>query len=449
MSFKTLAVLALSAVAFAHPHKHHHFHHGTGTGGVAMPTGGAFEMPNNTEFGSETTGALVTATVVPLEAMSSPAFAGSSVVAPVGVADVDTTSSSCSSSTFTSTYTSMQFFTETVSAGGESVANVASPTTMVPTTMVPTTMAVSSTPVLAVEQLSTSSAASGAPGAFFQHSSFGGLHSSVAAVPTSFMTVATSAAGGVPSLTSSAAMATATGSTGGSSSSTGKKGLSYNTASLTDAFAGKGITWAYNWGSSAGGTILAGVEYVPMLWGASSVAGWSSAASSAIASGSQYLLSFNEPDLGSQSNLLPAAAAALHIANMNPFSGQAKIVSPAVTNGAGSSIGIGWLQQFFDACAGQCKVDVVAGHWYADASAIDDFKSHVQSLISTASANGVSEVWMTEFGTTGGDEATFMAEAVSFLDSTAGVGRYAAFMCGDGTLLSGTSLSAAGLAYAG
>jgi len=137
---------------------------------------------------------------------------------------------------------------------------------------------------------------------------------------------------------------------------------------------------------------------------------------------------------------------------MNPLSGQVQIGSPAVTNGAGSSppMGTTWLSQFFTACNGECKVDFVAFHWYNDASEIDDFKTHVQDVIDTASANGVSKVWLTEFGATGADSdvASFLTEALAFLDSTAAVERYAYFMCGDGTLLTGTSLSTVGNAYA-
>lgn len=264
----------------------------------------------------------------------------------------------------------------------------------------------------------------------------------VPAPPQVLTTFATSLASSVPSSVPPA--------TGGSSS--GKKGLSYNDASLTNLFTGDGMTWAYNWAASPGGTIASGLEYVPMLWGLNSVSGWSSAASAAISSGSSHLLGFNEPDLSSQSNISPQDAAANHIKYMNPFAGQAQIGSPAVTNGAGSSppMGATWMQQFFEACAGQCHVDFLTFHWYNDASQIQDFQNHVQEMISLASQNGIGKVWITEFGVTGSDDevSSFLSQAMEYLDSQSGVERYAYFMCGDGTLLSGSSLSTLGETYA-
>lgn len=73
--------------------------------------------------------------------------------------------------------------------------------------------------------------------------------------------------------------------------------------------------------------------------------------------------SFNEPDLPEQANLSPALAAQLWKDHVEPLAGSAKLVSPAVTNGLkldnGTSMGVPWLKEFLDACAG-CTVDAVA-----------------------------------------------------------------------------------------
>ena len=193
-----------------------------------------------------------------------------------------------------------------------------------------------------------------------------------------------------------------------------------------------------------------------MLWGLSSTSTWNAAAKLAISSGSSHLLSFNEPDLSSQSNIDPVTAAKNHISYMNPLAGSGvQIGSPAVTNGAGTSppMGTNWLSQFFTACNGGCKVDFVAFHWYATADSIDYFKTQVQDVISTAAAGGVSKVWLTEFQASGTDAEVeaFLAEALPFLDSTAAVERYAYFECatGAGNLVdSSSSLSTIGQAYA-
>jgi Glycosyl hydrolase catalytic core len=264
---------------------------------------------------------------------------------------------------------------------------------------------------------------------------------------TAYNTPSTLAASTTPTATNGVSLSLPT-----VTASSGKRGLSYNVASLTDAFAGSGMRWAYNWAASPNGTILPGLEYVPMLWGTDYISGWASAASSAIESGSTHLLSFNEPDISTQSNLPPSEAASLHIANMNQFSSQAQIGSPAVSNGVGSSppMGITWLQQFFDACAGDCEVDFIAFHYYNDASQLDDFKSHVTDVVSIALENRISNVWLTEFGATGSDAAvaSFLSEALTFLDNNNSIERYAYFMCGDGTLLNGSSLSTIGQIYA-
>ena len=184
-----------------------------------------------------------------------------------------------------------------------------------------------------------------------------------------------------------------------------------------------------------------------MMWGLNQVSGFASQVGSAT-----HVLSFNEPDLAAQSNIDPKTAATQHIAGMKSLAGKVQIGSPAVTNGDSTSplMGLPWLNQWFKDCAGQCPVDFVAFHWYAGADQIDYFKTYVNSVIAAAAANGVSKVWLTEFAPSGSAaaQATFMQEAVAFLDSTAAVERYAGFMASDGALLSGSSLNSVGSAYA-
>lgn len=273
-------------------------------------------------------------------------------------------------------------------------------------------------------------------------------------IPTTFLTSPGASTSGNTS--STALSAAVPNPTANPVPSTGdKRGLSYNDAALTNAFDGRGMTWAYNWGNSPDGAILSGLEFVPMLWGLDYTSSWNTAATLAISSGSEHLLSFNEPDLPSQSNMDPDTAAKNHIIYMNPLAGNGvQIGSPAVTNGAGTSppMGINWLSQFFTACAGNCKLDFVAFHWYATTASIGDFKQHVQNVINMAAAYGVSKVWLTEFQASGTDSdvQAFLSEALPFLDSTPEVERYAYFMCADGAgdLLSDTGLSTIGDAYA-
>lgn len=113
-------------------------------------------------------------------------------------------------------------------------------------------------------------------------------------------------------------------------------------------------------------------------------------------------------------------------------------------------MGATYLQSFFDACAGQCKVDFVTFHWYDSASNLAYFKSHVQDIINVAANNSVSKVWLTEFGASGSDSdvVNFFSQALPWLDSQPAVERYSYFMCSNGLLVNGTSMSTTGKAYA-
>lgn len=485
MMFKTVALLALSATTLAHPGKHaarwnHKHYHGTGTGGIAAPTGGATANGTDTESGSSvafgagsssaSAAAAITQTVIPIAASSSAApavqvaSASSSVdpvasdvpgpggieanvpsstpvaSTPVAAENIAASSSSCSS-TMTSTFTSVNYITMTISSGTSTVSAADG-----------NVQAFQPSSVAATSSLSSSSE-SVSPAGFYQKSSAAPFSSSISysgfgssSATSAMTTFATSVA--ASSAIASSAVATSSSTPATASPSGGKKGLSYNSASLTSAFANAGMSWAYNWGASPAGTLVSGVSYVPMLWGLNAVSSWSSAVASAISSGSTAALSFNEPDLSTQSNIDPATAAMNHIKYMNPLT--IEVGSPAITNGAGTSplMGIDWLNAFFDACAGQCKVDFVAFHWYADSSLTDYFQQHVMDVIGNATAAGVSKVWLTEFGTTGGDTESFLQTVLPFLESTPEVEKYAFFMCASPQTLSGSSLNTVGEVYA-
>jgi Glycosyl hydrolase catalytic core len=154
---------------------------------------------------------------------------------------------------------------------------------------------------------------------------------------------------------------------------------------------------------------------------------------------------FNEPDLASQSNLSPAAAAAGYQTYMQPFAGKAQLGSPAVTNG-GSPMGLTWLANFLTACTG-CQIDFVAIHWYngGDATAFMDYVDQAYT------AGGGRPLWITEFQGSGDATAqnAFLEAVIPQLDASPKVARYAYFMASDGNLLStGSALSALGQTFA-
>ncbi|KAF7795462.1 hypothetical protein EIP86_006623 [Pleurotus ostreatoroseus] len=230
-----------------------------------------------------------------------------------------------------------------------------------------------------------------------------------------------------------------------SAATTGKRGISYNNAAFTDAFGSK-TTWAYDWDSSADGTIRSGLEFVPMLWGttADHTNSWSANAQAAINAGATHLLAFNEPDLSSQANLTPAQAASAWMTYMQPFAGKAKLCSPAITNGA-APMGTAWLDEFLAACT-SCTIDCIAIHIYDSATNT----AYYQNYISGIGTKYGKPTWVTEFGAAGttAQQQAFLQTMLPFLDNLSTVERYAYFMAGQDILVDDSgALTALGQTY--
>lgn len=422
MQIKTLALAALSAtVAVAGPHQrrqqHHHFR-GTGHSGHARPTGGPFPAGNATDVNPTGTRGRLSSTVLPTfgNAASS---------------TVDADGTSICTSTSTATATSVQYVTVTASGSSKSEPSL------------------QSTASVSAGQFYGSRTWGGNPSGASSAAPWGSSAAASGGASTTFMTQpsASKTAGSAPSSTPSSGSSSGN-STGGSAPgvSGSKRGVGFNDASKVAVF-GSSVSWAYNWAQSESGS-LGNVEYVPMCWGLNSVGSFS-------AGNAKSVLSFNEPDLSTQSNIDPVTAATKHKQVFSSLKGKVNIGSPAITNGDSQGpnyMGIPWLNQFFTSCGSDCPVDFVAFHWYAGANNIAYFKQHVNDVIAAAAAHGINKVWLTEFAPDSGsdsDKATFFQQAVQFLESTPQVERYAAFMASDGTLLSGSSLNAEGKAYAG
>ncbi|MBV9947605.1 MAG: glycoside hydrolase family protein [Myxococcales bacterium] len=202
--------------------------------------------------------------------------------------------------------------------------------------------------------------------------------------------------------------------------------------------AGAGVTWWYDWSTSPSNTVtLAGIEFVPMVWGAGSL-GASVAASS-------FLLGFNEPNFKAQSNLTAVQAAADWPAvEATARAHGMAIVSPAV-NFCGSASDpsrcsdpavtspYAWLKAFFAACPG-CEVDAVAVHWYNC-----DLPSLQAYIEGSSSLEGFVQfgkpIWLTEFACDGShsvaDQKAYMQSAVPWLEANPHVQRYSWFSAGN------------------
>ncbi|KAK5097293.1 hypothetical protein LTR70_003699 [Exophiala xenobiotica] len=416
MQSKTLALFALSAsAAIASPFNkraelQHHRFHGTGSGAF-RPTGTGKDFPagNDTEGAFAPTGSgVLTMTVSPL---------------PVNAA-TDAAASSCVG-TDIATVTSTNLVT--VTARGADVANnKASQAGNGRTRGGGNWGQSSAAPATQSDPMPSSNAASAAnPSTTF------------ASVPSASKSSGASAS----AATSAATSATASSIVPASGSASGKRGISYNDASLVSAF-GSSVSWAYNWGATAAGSI--GVEFVPMMWGRNEVSSFADQVGSAT-----HVLSFNEPDLGAQANIDAATAVQLHKQGMASLVGKVQIGSPAVTNGGGD-MGVTWLDNFFKACGGSCNCDFVAYHWYDSAENFAYFQKHTDDVVAVAAKYGIQKVWLTEFQPSGSADAqaSFMKQAVEYLDGNPAVERYAAFMAAEGALLTGNSLNTLGSAYA-
>jgi Glycosyl hydrolase catalytic core len=212
-----------------------------------------------------------------------------------------------------------------------------------------------------------------------------------------------------------------------------KRGLAYGYNSNADLTAlSKGIGWWYNWAAAPDGTLskgfTSGLEFVPMIWGSPVN---TQTLASQVPAGAKYLLTFNEPNFGSQANLTPSQAAALwpQIQAFAKSRGM-KIVSPAV-NYCGSPCNdtnpFDWLTKFFAACTG-CEVDYVAMHWYACT------KSALTSTLAQYEQKFGKQLWVTEFScldtssdVTDSYELAYMKDAVAALEADPMVFRYAWF----------------------
>jgi hypothetical protein len=138
-----------------------------------------------------------------------------------------------------------------------------------------------------------------------------------------------------------------------------------------------------------------------------------------------------------------------HKKYIQPLAGSLKIGSPSVTNGAEQGKGLAWLSDFMAGCTG-CQIDFVVVHWYSWDKP-EDFKAYMKKVHDKFN----KPVWVTEFGTTQGDAAKFLAQVLPWMDAQSWIERYSWHMAapttGDMSFLlnaAGDGLSETGKAFA-
>jgi RNA polymerase sigma factor (sigma-70 family) len=211
-----------------------------------------------------------------------------------------------------------------------------------------------------------------------------------------------------------------------------RKGVSvWSFTGADQALAESGASWYYNWGATSGGITAPGASYVPMIWGAANV---TSATLDEVKSEGDVLLGFNEPDLGSQSNM--TVAQALDLWPQLEATGMT-LGSPAVS--ANAATPGGWLDQFMaGAKARGYRVNFIAVHWYGGDFDTTDAVAQLESYLQAIYARYHLPIWLTEFALTnysGGtatfpteaQQAAFLTAATKMLDGLSYVQRYAWF----------------------
>ncbi|KAL8805103.1 MAG: hypothetical protein Q9182_002193 [Xanthomendoza sp. 2 TL-2023] len=182
--------------------------------------------------------------------------------------------------------------------------------------------------------------------------------------------------------------------------SSSKRGLVYipNSRHMSDdsiwTSASSDLTWYYNYQSKPSAALKnsSKLQFVPMLWGSSTT--FLVDVTSQIKSGANisYVLAFNEPDGGGSTggSAIPAETAAetwqREVEPLKEFG--VKLGAPAVTGAPSGKI---WLQNFFNACKGNCSADFIPVHWYGNfeglASHVGEVRAAYQNLT----------MWVTEY----------------------------------------------------
>jgi hypothetical protein len=212
----------------------------------------------------------------------------------------------------------------------------------------------------------------------------------------------------------------------------GKKGVStYEWSGNRAALADVRASWYYNWSARRENTPgPATVEFVPMIWGASSVTDANLAQAKRDGA---VLLGFNEPDLGEQANM--SVEQALDLWPRLQGTGM-RLGSPVVAFG-GDKAG-GWLDRFLAGARSRgYRVDFIALHWYGSDFRADAATGHLRGYLEAVYQRYKLPIWLTEYSLinfsgqpkfpSGAQQAAFVRASTTMLGSLSFVERYAWF----------------------
>ncbi|MCF3960261.1 glycoside hydrolase family protein [Streptomyces fuscigenes] len=235
-----------------------------------------------------------------------------------------------------------------------------------------------------------------------------------------------------------------------------KEGVGLNPApGASKALAESDVSWYYNWTSAPGSvTPPKGIAYVPMIWGPGSVT--PNQLSDAAKYGSQ-LLTFQEPDLATQSDMTVQQAVRLwpQLEKTGLPLSAPQVASGAATPG-------GWLDRFMKAASQHhLRVDFIPVHWFGGdfgPNATNELRDYLEAVHNRYH----KPVWLTEYALTDYSQPTpryptpkqqadFVTASTTMLNGLDFVQRYAWFTLSTRTsptgLYDGTTPNASGRAY--
>ncbi|KAK0645412.1 glycosyl hydrolase catalytic core-domain-containing protein [Cercophora newfieldiana] len=182
---------------------------------------------------------------------------------------------------------------------------------------------------------------------------------------------------------------------------TSKRGLCYPTTTGDPAILftkpGSRISWLYNWSPrSTPNCHSSALQFIPMQWNHVNIDDLPSHCSPPSGSPAPAILTFNEPELDSQSNMPPSLAAAEYLRIIEPLrrAHKIRIGSPGISS---SPHAVHWLKEFLSLIRAQgSDVDFYALHWYGEG--LGPFYDYLWSTYYQLGAD--KPVWVTEFATT-------------------------------------------------
>lgn len=276
------------------------------------------------------------------------------------------------------------------------------------------------------------------------HGVGGSLASGGSATGGSLSTLSTVAGAGGTTVTSSTLNLGGRATVGGAPSTSDrrsrcKRGVAYGHHSDSDlTVLSPDVVWWYNWDYAPESTLTANiteqlsVEFVPMVWGPGVNL---TDVEARLPTAATTLLGYNEPNFYAQANISatdtakrwPAIQA---IADKKGL----RLVSPAVNYCGGGCFDtdpFSYLKAFFQACPG-CRVDVIAVHVYVGCQITSG--NHAQWLIDHLQqyqTEFTQPIWLTEFACDDArnvaEQKAFLQDAVTYLEATPRIERYAWF----------------------